>query len=86
MGYRGIDCESCANIVIKNITVDGLNLENVATFTVPVGILLSDLCHRCRQKMHCKKHQCENGFYGGHSDDGHAILQSLPLHHLEFAQ
>lgn len=41
MAYRGIDCEGCANVMIRHITVDGLNIENTAVYTVPVGILVS---------------------------------------------
>jgi len=41
MAFGGIQCQKCANILIKNITVDGLNLENTATYTVPVGILVT---------------------------------------------
>lgn len=39
--YRGIDCTACNKIFIKKITVDGLNIENTVTYTVPVGILVS---------------------------------------------
>lgn len=39
--YRGIDCTGCSNILIKHITIDGLNIENTAVYTVPVGILVS---------------------------------------------
>jgi hypothetical protein len=41
MAYRGIDCTACSKIAIKHITVDGLNIENTAVYTVPVGILIS---------------------------------------------
>jgi len=41
MAFRGIDCEACSNILIKHITIDGLNIENTAVYTVPVGILVS---------------------------------------------
>lgn len=41
LAYRGIDCTACLNVVIKEITVDGLNIENTAVYTVPVGILVS---------------------------------------------
>lgn len=41
MAYRGIDCTACSNIVIKHITVDGLNIENTVIYTVPVGILVT---------------------------------------------
>ena len=41
MAYRGIDCEACSNVVIKHITIDGLNIENTVVYTVPVGILIS---------------------------------------------
>lgn len=41
MAFRGIDCETCANIAIQFITVDGLSIENTAVFTVPVGILVN---------------------------------------------
>ena len=41
MGLQGIKCENSSNIHIKNITVNGLNKENIVTFTVPVGILIS---------------------------------------------
>lgn len=41
MALGGIQCEKCVNILIKNITIDGLNIENTATYTVPVGILVN---------------------------------------------
>lgn len=41
MGLGGIKCDQCANVVIKDIVVDGLNLENTAVYTVPVGILVT---------------------------------------------
>jgi hypothetical protein len=41
MAFRGIDCEACSKIVIEHITIDGLNIENTAIYTVPVGILVS---------------------------------------------
>lgn len=43
MSLGGIKCEASANIYINHIVVDGLTLENVVTYTVPVGIL-ADLC------------------------------------------
>lgn len=43
MALGGIQCEQCEHILIKNITVDGLSMENTATYTVPVGILAT-LC------------------------------------------
>lgn len=39
MGLGGINCTLCPNLLIKHITVDGLNMNNTATFTVPFGIL-----------------------------------------------
>lgn len=39
--YRGIDCTACSGIEIKHITIDGLNIENTAIYTVPVGILVT---------------------------------------------
>lgn len=51
MALGGVKCEGCARVVIKHITVDGLNLQNTATYTVPVGILVSAsvdaLIHSC---------------------------------------
>lgn len=41
MGLGGINCTLSPNLVIKHITVDGLNMENTAVYTVPVGILAS---------------------------------------------
>lgn len=52
--YRGIDCTACSKIVIKHITVDGLNIENTAVYTVPVGILVSAsnevMVYKCKVK------------------------------------
>lgn len=54
MAFQGIKCDQCAHILIKNITVDGLNLENTATYTVPVGVLVNastyTLIDRCTVK------------------------------------
>ena len=54
MAFRGIDCEGCSNIVIKHITIDGLNIENTVVYTVPVGILVSAskaaLVYKCTVK------------------------------------
>lgn len=54
MGYRGIDCTACANIVIEHITVDGLNLDNTVVYSVPVGILATAcdnvFVNRCKVK------------------------------------
>lgn len=41
MALGGIRCDNCSNILIKKITVDGLNLENTVLYTVPVGILVN---------------------------------------------
>lgn len=41
MAYRGIECDLCSNILIEQITIDGLNIENTVLYTVPVGILVS---------------------------------------------
>lgn len=41
MGLGGIKCEGCENIMIRGITVDGLNMNNTAQYTVPVGILIT---------------------------------------------
>lgn len=41
MAYRGIDCTACSNVKIDHITVDGLNIENIVDYTVPVGILVT---------------------------------------------
>lgn len=43
MALGGIKCEGCATLLIKNMTIDGLNLANTVTYTVPVGILV-DTC------------------------------------------
>lgn len=41
MALGGIKCENGVNILIQGITIDGLNLENTAVYTVPVGILVN---------------------------------------------
>ncbi len=41
MAFQGVQCKNCVHILIENITIDGLNLENTATYTVPVGILVN---------------------------------------------
>lgn len=41
MAYRGIDCTACTNVLIEHITIDGLSIENIIDYTVPVGILVS---------------------------------------------
>jgi len=38
LALNGIQCNKCVNVLIKKVTVDGLNLENTATFIIPVGI------------------------------------------------
>lgn len=38
MGFAGIQCSGGTQLIIENITVDGLNKDDVATFIVPVGI------------------------------------------------
>lgn len=52
MALGGISCSGSKNITIKQIVVDGLNLENTAVFTVPVGILVttsdSAVIHKCK--------------------------------------
>ncbi len=51
MAFKGIDCAICSNIIIEHITIDGLNIENTAVYTVPVGILVSAsesaFVHKC---------------------------------------
>jgi hypothetical protein len=39
MALGGIKGALCSQVLIKNMTIDGLNLENTETYTVPVGIL-----------------------------------------------
>jgi len=41
LALEGIQCDKCTNILIKNMTIDGLNMQNTATYTVPVGILVT---------------------------------------------
>jgi len=41
MGFTGIQCSACTQLLIKNVTVNGLNMENTAVYTVPVGILVT---------------------------------------------
>lgn len=41
MAFKGIDCTACLGVLIKHITIDGLNIENTAVYTVPVGILIN---------------------------------------------
>lgn len=41
MGFAGIQCDACTQLSINNVTVDGLNMENTAVYTVPVGILVT---------------------------------------------
>lgn len=41
MGFAGIQCSACTQLLIKNVTVNGLNMENTAVYTVPVGILVA---------------------------------------------
>ncbi len=61
MAYKGIDCDQCAQILIKHITVDGLNIENTATYTVPVGILVSASTHACIDKCTVKNIAVKTG-------------------------
>lgn len=42
MGLCGIECDTCSNILIQNVTVDGLNKNDIVDYTVPTGILVSD--------------------------------------------
>lgn len=42
MGLGGIKCDLCSHIRIQNIIVDGLNLNDIVTYTVPTGILVTD--------------------------------------------
>lgn len=42
MGLAGIQCTFCANVFIKEIEVDGLNVEDILNFVVPTGILASE--------------------------------------------
>lgn len=39
MGLSGIQCYECADILIKKIVVDGLNVSDIVNYTVPTGIL-----------------------------------------------
>ena len=41
MALGGIHCDTSTNIFIENVTVDGLNRKNTATYTVPTGILVT---------------------------------------------
>lgn len=41
MGLQGISCDLCLSPFIYNITVDGLNANDIATYTVPTGILVT---------------------------------------------
>lgn len=54
MALGGIQCDNCTNILIKHLKVDGLNLENTANYTVPVGILVTSSenvhIHKCLVK------------------------------------
>lgn len=42
MGLSGVQCTLCANVIIKNVIVDGLDLNDTAEFIVPTGILASE--------------------------------------------
>lgn len=42
MGLAGIQCTLCANVSIKGIEVDGLNVEDIVNFVVPGGILIGE--------------------------------------------
>ena len=52
MNLGGIKCDSCLNVEIAHMVVDGLSLDNTATYTVPVGILVSSslnaTVHKCK--------------------------------------
>lgn len=54
MALGGIKCIKCEQVLIKNMTIDGLNRENIATYTVPVGILVDSsinaVVHKCKVK------------------------------------
>lgn len=39
MALGGVKCDLCNHVTVKHVTVDGLNRQNTAVFTVPVGIL-----------------------------------------------
>ncbi len=84
MAFKGIRCDTCENILIKNITIDGLNLENVVTYSVPVGILVTDSTIVAIDKLHSKKHRCENRFHSRHSDDSNKFVNSFKLFRLKF--
>lgn len=42
MGLAGVQSTFCANVSIKKIKVDGLNVEDTVNFIVPTGILASE--------------------------------------------
>lgn len=42
MGISGITCDHYQNVTIKNIVVDGLNLNDIILYRVPTGILVED--------------------------------------------
>lgn len=54
LALGGIECTGCTNVVIKHITVDGLNKQNTVLYTVPFGILVdltnTALVHKCNVK------------------------------------
>ena len=54
LALKGIQCEFCSQIVIEQMTVDGLNRQNIVDYTVPVGILVNNsitaLIDRCTVK------------------------------------
>jgi hypothetical protein len=41
MVFVGISCTQCSHLLIKDITVDGLSLQDTIVYAVPVGILVS---------------------------------------------
>jgi len=61
MAYKGVECDGCTNLLIKNITVDGLNLENTAVYTVPVGILASSSSNVVIEKCKVKNIDVKTG-------------------------
>jgi vacuolar-type H+-ATPase subunit I/STV1 len=65
MGLDGIKCVGCINALIKKMVIDGLYVNEIAEYTVPMGILATSCIGVAIEKCHVRNINVKTGSCAG---------------------
>lgn len=61
MGLSGVECDQCVDLLIKDMTVDGIYYDDIINYTVPTGIYANECIHVLIEKCAVKNFNVKTG-------------------------